>query len=272
MVFFIANKKLLCYNSGQFEGEFMENRNYKVSIRNIYVGDVIGVKPGDIKLTKHYKPLFIRDMEEFNRRLANRSHLKRLMQIEDKTSRTFYKLTHKLHGSWNYLDGVRFRRSMLFALDENRHANDLLYNSPHYPILNISPNDDCLSSDIVVGHYTFEMYELLKYFGYPEEIGYEDALQIRNTFFSCDYALDNCEIFGVIETGEHESSLEIFDSSGKHRTFNDVKEDSPLPECYFTMLRRNKDLYSHIQKCVIDRFIPSEKEGPIRSLGTLKRD
>ena len=160
---------------------------------------------------------------------------------------------------------------MLFTLDENRHANDLLYNSPHYPIFNISPHEDCLKAPICVGHYTYEMYKLLQYFGYSDEIGYEDVLNIRNTFFSCDYALDNCETFGVRETDPNESSLEIHDSKGNHRTFNEFIENAPFSWRYFHMLIANHDEWSFSNHCVRDSFKPCDGEGPIKSLGTLRK-
>ena len=192
------------------------------------------------------------------------------MNIDDNSSDEFTTISYHL-GENGYSGCFNFRRSMLFTLDENKHANDLLYNSPHYPILNISPHDDCLKSNICIGHDTYEMYKLLKYFGYPEEIGYEDVLKIRNTFFTCDYVLDHCETYGCKETGIHETSFEIYDSKGKHRTFNDRLDDSLFPYCYFLMLEKLRDYYSYHSQCVNDSFKPCEEEGSIKSLGTLKK-
>ena len=152
---------------------------------------------------------------------------------------------------------------MLFTLDEKRHANDLLYASPHYPILNMSKNEDCLNEKICICMQTYQLYELLKYYNYPDIIGYKDVLKIRNTFFNCDYILDNCELYGLYETGPFETGRETTDSRGNHRTFNIEKEESDFPPCFFYMMWDHRD-YRHI-----DKFKPCEEEGPIKSLGSI---
>jgi len=256
----------------------MEDRNYRVNIKDIYVGDVIGIEyPEDLQVEKHLKSRNF-PVEGMQKKFVlvndNRNYLIKAMKLDDE-SIDEYSLIDYCFGEAYYSGCYKFRRSMLFTLDENKHANDLLYTSPHYPIFNISPHDDCLKSEICIGRYTYEMYNLLKYFEYPNEIGYEDVLRIRNTFFSCDYVLDNCEIFGYKDGGTsikkgHDSQAN-YDSKGIGRYIFDFKEDSPLSYMYFRMLCSNKDEYLFYKHSIRDKFKPCEEEGPIKSLGTIKK-
>jgi len=125
-------------------------------------------------------------------------------------------------------------RKMLFIIDENKCANDLLYDTFRYPIFNISPDKLCLASPICVTEaYSMELF--LKYFNYPEVLNYNDIVNIRDTFFG-DFAFDNCELLGVYETGSDETSYEYHDSHRRHRTFNKEKLDSVFSWNYFVML------------------------------------
>ena len=259
----------------------MENRNYKVDRNNIYVGDVIGIADDSMRVLKKTKSkTFFRKphktLEEVYKEWAqlnsNRTYYLKRMNFEnlgpdEEWSYIYY---HKYSASYN--GDLLFRRSMLFTLDENNHADDLLYDSPHYPIFDISPDEDCLKSPICIGHNTYELRELLKYDGFSEELGYEDILRIRSTYFTCDYVLNNCEFFGIRETGPHETSTTILDSEGNHRTFNDYIEGTPFPYTYFFMLAHNKDYYDYHSKCVKDAFKPRDEEGIVKSLGTITRN
>ena len=258
----------------------MENRNYKVDRNNIYVGDVIVIEDDRMRVTKAPKPFMdgstleeaYEAYKEWAQLNSNRTYLLKRMNFENLGP----------DEEWSRIDYYRVSRciprlrSMLFTLDENNHANDLLYDSPHYPIFDISPDEDCLKSPICIGHNTYELRELLKYDGFSEELGYEDILRIRNTYFTCDYALNNCEFFGVRETGPHETGLFCYDSKANYRTFNDYMdvyiEGAQFPYTYFFMLVYNKDYYDYHSKCVIDMFKPRDEEGPIKSLGTITRN
>ena len=233
----------------------MKDRNYRVNIKDIYVGDVCGIDPSKIEFCEDGVYGCFVELEEEGFRLGylNRPHYW-------KQKNQLYYQVYASHV------GVPFNRSMLFVLDEEGHANDLLYDSPHYPVLNLSKNEDCLNQKICICLQTYKLYELLKYWGFSDEIGYEDVLRIRNTFFSCDYVLDNCELYGVIETDPRETSRETRDSKGNHRTFNREKEDSVFPPCFFDMMWDHRDFTT------TDKFKPCKEEGPIKSLGALKRD
>ncbi len=233
----------------------MKDRNYRVNIKDIYVGDVCGIDPSKIEFAKNGAFVCYVGPEEESFRLwyLNRPHYW-------KQKNQLYYQVYACH--W----GVPFNRSMLFILDEAGHADDLLYDSPHYPVLNLSKNEDCLNQNICICMQTYKLYELLKHFGYPEEIGYDEVLKIRNTFFSCDYILDNCEYYGVIETDPRETGRETTDSKGNHRTFNMRKEDSVLQPCFFEMMWDHRDYRT------ADKFKPRDEEGPIKSLGTITRN
>jgi hypothetical protein len=93
-------------------------------------------------------------------------------------------------------------RTMLFVPDQNNFANDLLYNSPNYTALNVT--DDAISlainKETIILKDNYNLSELLKYFGYPEELGYEQVMEIRKRFFTGHFAMDNCELFGWKES------------------------------------------------------------------------
>ncbi len=96
----------------------------------------------------------------------------------------------------------RLYRTMLFVPDKNNFASDLLYNSPNYTALNVS--DDAISlatpEDSIVVKDCYNLEELLRYFGYPSELTYEDIVKIRKRFFTGHFAMDNCELFGWKES------------------------------------------------------------------------
>ena len=248
----------------------MENINYVVNRDDIYVGDVCGIEPEKIEIWK--EGMF--DFSTIDFGLATEESVKKAFEGR---LYLFKRDTEQLdYGFAGGGPSVLFKRTMLFVLDENNHANDLLYDSPHYPIFNISPNKDCLNSSICVLHNTYQLGKVLSYFGYPEQLSYEDIVRIRKHLFNCDFVLDNCELFGRYETDPHDTSYEVYDSKGNHRTFNLIKEDSPLSHKYFDCIICNKDQWEKLIQIagqssewtgvVEDAFLPNEREGKIRSL------
>jgi len=250
----------------------MENRNYIVNRDDIYVGNLCGIDPNKIVIWPDgifgYEALDfgIVTEEDVRKSLEGRLYL---------FKRNIEQLDYGFAGGGPF---TLFSRTMLFILDENNHANDLLYDSPHYPVFNISPNQDCLNSSISILHNTYQLGKVLRYFGYPEHLSYEDILQIRKFFFNCDFVLDNCQLFGRYETDPHQTSYEVHDSKGNHRTFNLIKKDSILSHKYFNCLVDNRDQFviekiislpdqpSIVVGHVEDAFLPNEEEGMIRSL------
>lgn len=224
----------------------MKSNNYVVKRKDIYVGVVSCIYKEKIKIfeTGIYD-LELSTKEEKTKKFDNRKYM--LVPKEQ-----------LLYGNGSEIDG--FNRSMLFVLDEQGCANDLLYDSPHYPIFNISSNDLCLNASIGLCNYIFEMGEFLKVFGYGENLTYDDILEIKDKFFG-DFMIANCELLGRYETDPESTGYETYDMQGNHHTFNLIKEDSLLPDCYFSMLWHTRNKKNN------DVFIPSELEGPIKKLG-----
>lgn len=252
----------------------MEKIDYEVNRSDIYVGDVCVIDPTKLQL----RPDGLTSFNLCKDLCFDESELKELYDHYE--NRPFLMgdnhLSYFFGGIYHDNQSI-FQRTMLFVLDENKHANDLLYNSPSYPIINISSHDDIYHSKIVLLHYTYWIGKLLEHFGYPDKLQYADIVRIRKHLFSCDYALENCEIFGRQETARDDSGYEIFDSHGRHRTFNIELDDSPLHSSYFSCLCHNKDYFVEddtreqigflqFKGEIVDAFKPGKLEGPVKVL------
>ncbi|MCI9234289.1 MAG: hypothetical protein HFH08_06865 [Bacilli bacterium] len=89
-------------------------------------------------------------------------------------------------------------RSILFTLTEQPLANDLLYDSPEYPVLNHSPIDNCLNSNILIqGEYN--LGPLLNFFQFPESLSLLDIKNLRKHFFNGSWSYEHCDLFGFRE-------------------------------------------------------------------------
>lgn len=184
----------------------------------------------------------------------------------------------------------RSYRSILFTLNEANLADDLIYNSPNYPVLNISDNEKCMDFDgrITLINNACNLSELLRYFGYAEELTYDDMVKIRNTFFSAKFVYDNCELFGYKESNPenwtyYKNNVKITDPKEikkciryykqqqlfGYRSFSSVDE-KVLSRGYFDVLEDRKDStligfksYNHKK---LDAFAPHKHEGKIKKL------
>jgi hypothetical protein len=103
---------------------------------------------------------------------------------------THKKLAGKLGASFFY----RYR-SILFTLNEDLLADDLLYKSPNYPILNRSYDKDCIDEYNVIKN-EYNLGPLLEYLGYKEELTLKDIKRIRRRLFDGKFINVYCEIFG----------------------------------------------------------------------------
>ncbi len=229
----------------------MENRKYKVSRDDIYVGEVV-------RTDRVYR--YEGDRDFFRTKPGQLST-----------------------GSWfSY-------RSMLFVPNEEKVSNDLLYRSPSYPILNVTDDESCLSlgEKSIVIKDACNLAALLEYFGYNKDLNYEDIMRIRKTFFTGRFAKDNCELFGWKEVQPedytyYEKGVKINDplklekliarekrsQQAGHRSFFGVSE-SVLSREYWDVLddRGDNNLVDVIQwHKKIDAFEPDEQEGPIKKL------
>ena len=187
-------------------------------------------------------------------------------------------------GSW------RSYRSMLFVPNEDKLSNDLLYRTPNYPILNVTDDQTCLNlgENSIVIKDACNLAALLEYFGYKKDLTYEDIIKIRRTFFTGNFAKNNCELFGYKETMAED--LTFYDKGKKvtnpialakrrmqyrldqlagHRMFSGVAE-SPLPSEYWDVLdeRGNNSFMDVIEGWdeKMNAFAPHKEEGPVKRL------
>lgn len=181
-------------------------------------------------------------------------------------------------------------RSMLFVPNEDQLSNDLLYNSPSYPILNVTADDICLNlgKDSVVVKGVCSLGPLLEYFGYNKELTYADIMRARETFFTGRFAKDNCELFGWKEAKPedwtyYEEGIQVTDPrrlkriiareerarKRGHRSFMGVSE-SILPKEYWDVLDDLGDnsLWDILGgwETKFDAFVPHKNEGPVKKL------
>lgn len=184
-------------------------------------------------------------------------------------------------------------RSMLFVPNENKLSNDLLYNSPNYPILNVSDDEMCLNLEpnSIIIKDACNLDALLEYFGFKKDLTLEDIIKIRKTFFTGRFAKDNCELFGWKEimaedlifrnNGEEITSyVEIerrkrmhrLEQQAGHRMFYGVNE-SPLPREYWDVLdaRGDNTLMDVIngRDNKMNAFTPHIQEGFVKKLKRL---
>lgn len=181
-------------------------------------------------------------------------------------------------------------RSMLFVLNEEGLASDLLYRSPYYPVLNITDDKVCMDFDnsIILVRNAYNLAELLECFGYEKELTYEDIIKIRKFFFSSKFIYANCQLFGYKEMELddwifYKNDIEITKPSEVkkclayirwqricgHRTFTSIGEGI-LPRNYFEILNNRRDsglieYFSHEYE-KIDAFAPHKNEGKIKKL------
>lgn len=181
-------------------------------------------------------------------------------------------------------------RSILFVPNEDKLANDLLYRTPSYPILNVTDDETCLNleEDSIVIRGAYNLAVLLEYFGYQKDLTYEDIIRIRKTFFTGRFAKDHCELFGWKESKPedmtyYKNGVEITElkelrrciaqerrsQKSGHRSFGTISE-SVLPREYWNILDDRGD---HTLRDVIEgwsermnAFTPPKEEGPIKKL------
>ena len=229
----------------------MENKKYKVNRDNIYVGEVVRTD--------------------------------RIYRYEGDTDFFRTKPGQLDTGSWfSY-------RSMLFIPNEEKLSNDLLYQSPSYPILNVTDDETCFSlgEKSIVIKDACNLAALLEYFGYNKDLTFEDIMRIRKTFFTGRFAMDNCELFGWKESKPedytyYKNGVEVTDpkelkrriaqerrsQQAGHRSFTGVSE-SVLPREYWDVLDKmgDNDLMHAIEwHEKMNAFAPHKQEGPVKKL------
>ena len=145
-------------------------------------------------------------------------------------------------------------RSTLFTLNKDNLADDLLYSSDNYPVLNVTDNKELFSymretSDarLLIAN-AINISELLKHYGYSEKLTYDEVLKIRKEIFS--YIFLNIHVFD-------------FGYVMKNNYYPVLKE-SPLFNYFDTVYNLRDGIEDNK-----DAFKPSKLEGPVRSLKKL---
>ena len=93
-------------------------------------------------------------------------------------------------------------RTMIFVLTKDKLADDLLYDSTNYPILNITPKDVVTKKavstkhGVLVIHKAYNLGKVLEHFGYDEKLNMIDVVKIRRTILSNNFAEKHCRDFG----------------------------------------------------------------------------
>lgn len=88
-------------------------------------------------------------------------------------------------------------RGMLFNVNDDGLANDLIYTTPtNYPIEGIEPKID-VESEFIIEHYV-ELEEVLKYLKYGVDLTQNDLNQIHRKLITHEWWLNhNIELFGL---------------------------------------------------------------------------
>ena len=193
-------------------------------------------------------------------------------------------------------------RSMLFVQNYEGKAEDLLYFSPQYRILNDQNIEACKNEKIIIDQ-AHNISKLLKFFGYGDELTYLEVEGIRKRFFNGKFPIENAEKFGLQEVAPE--NQKYYDNKGVlvvdpyllkilikqrkkqqlfgyHREFTGLENPDIdeltieqlnkviLPSEYFDILRDHGDhaLYEvlHGYEERMDAFKPHKEEGIVRSL------
>ena len=170
-------------------------------------------------------------------------------------------------------------RNILFSLDENEMASDVLYETPNYPVVNITNPTKYIDSDMVIKD-AICLGELLKYFDYKEELTGKDIREVRQTFFTGSFGLNNAELFGYKEVKIEdipfydENKQEITDQAfleekrAMYRRLGyrmiEYVGNEVLSSKYYSILdkKANNSYYDYLKGYVenIDSFAPTKKE------------
>lgn len=88
-------------------------------------------------------------------------------------------------------------RSILFTPNEFGLAEDLIYNSPEYPIQNITDSRLFFSykNEITLIYDAYNLSKLLEYLGYNLYLTHKDIIRIRKTLFNGKFTIQNPDIF-----------------------------------------------------------------------------
>lgn len=87
-------------------------------------------------------------------------------------------------------------RKILFSINNNGLADDMLYTSPNYYITGID-SEIKNNSKLIIDKYV-KLENLLLYFNFPEQLKERDVLKLYKLFLKDDkFLYKNCELFGM---------------------------------------------------------------------------
>jgi hypothetical protein len=146
-------------------------------------------------------------------------------------------------------------RTMLFVLTKEKLAEDLLYDSKNYPVLNITKKDVLNANMVNTKHGTIviqkacNLGKLLKFYGYDEKLNMFDIIKIRKTILSKDFAYEHCEDFG-------------YHKLGNDMGYGSFNTSNPFFELFDVLNELNGSLETRLK----DSFMPRLSEGKVRKL------
>lgn len=161
-------------------------------------------------------------------------------------------------------------RSMLFVPTKENMANDLLYQTNSYPILE-EKTSDVTNQSLFVVKDVLHLDEILKYFGYHENLTYEDIIKIRKNIFSCYFTLQNYELFGWKKVDSEISinpNCPVFYRNGYH-LFVGSENGTFARKIMYQLIRlsdHSLEEYLEDRTNKLSAFTPSKEEGPIKKL------
>lgn len=170
-------------------------------------------------------------------------------------------------------------RSMLFTIDKNGLAHDLLYESPNYPVLDWANPDSINATNHnnngIIIQSICHLDPLLKYYQYSQLLKYPDIEEIRRKFFNGHFALKHYDLFGYKRIKNpiraKVEAIRTFDMDTAVKKCFAIDEEASyiLPPEYFGVLDNYGNI-SFIKSFVSGRpmhaFVPPELEGKIKKL------
>ena len=151
--------------------------------------------------------------------------------------------------------------SIIPVINEDKLSNDLLYQSPNYPILNVTDDETCLNlgDNSIVIKDACNLAALLEYFGYKKDLTFEDIMKIRKTFFTGRFAKDNCQLFGWKETMAED--VTFYTNGVEVNNPKELEKFYNSKATHLIRIKRNTDKYSklNINSKNIPEFIDFEE-------------
>ena len=160
--------------------------------------------------------------------------------------------------SKEYKDHVIEYRNILFVPTSNgSYTNDLLYNSPNFPVVDLTDDNLFVFNDsgITVVHNILLLSEILEYFGYEEQLTHYDIVRIKNHIFHPNFIDINEQAFGF--------------NNGRELPVHPLSSDYIKPLAEHVWLYRPRRLFGPflLTGFPVDAYKPVKQEKFVRKLG-----